>query len=136
MITKIYRRPLISLSFIICHLSFSMMLTSCVNDLDTVPIDKDDLVSSVVFGNEIGAYEESLAKIYAGLVIGGNKGGDDEQDVVGIDGGSQFRHGSLLLERPRYPRLQPYQLGSILTVGERIILSSVLSDKPMQCFLA
>ena len=65
------------------------MLTSCVNDLDTVPIDKDDLVSSVVFGNEIGAYEESLAKIYAGLVIGGNKGGDDEQDVVGIDGGSQ-----------------------------------------------
>jgi len=66
-----------------------MMLTSCVNDLDTVPIDKDDLVSSVVFGSEIGAYEESLAKIYAGLVIGGNKGGDDEQDVVGIDGGSQ-----------------------------------------------
>ena len=63
--------------------------TSCTGDLDTVPIDKDDLVSSVVFGNEIGAYEESLAKIYAGLVIGGNKGGDDEQDVVGIDGGSQ-----------------------------------------------
>ena len=63
--------------------------TSCTGDLDTVPIDKDDLVSSVVFGSEIGAYEESLAKIYAGLVIGGNKGGDDEQDVVGIDGGSQ-----------------------------------------------
>ena len=63
--------------------------TSCTGDLETVPIDKDDLVSSVVFGSEIGAYEESLAKIYAGLVIGGNKGGDDEQDVVGIDGGSQ-----------------------------------------------
>ena len=63
--------------------------TSCTGDLDTVPIDKDDLVSEVVFGSEISAYEESLAKIYAGLVIGGNKGGDDEQDVVGIDGGSQ-----------------------------------------------
>ena len=63
--------------------------TSCTGDLDTVPIDKDDLVSEVVFGSDISAYEESLAKIYAGLVIGGNKGGDDEQDVVGIDGGSQ-----------------------------------------------
>jgi len=62
---------------------------SCVNDLDTLPIDKDDLVSDVVFGSEISSYEENLAKIYAGLVIGGNKGGDDEQDVVGIDGGSQ-----------------------------------------------
>ena len=39
--------------------------TSCTGDLDTVPIDKDDLVSSVVFGSETGAYEESLAKIYA-----------------------------------------------------------------------
>ena len=28
-------------------------------------------------------------KIYAGLVIGGNAGGDSDQDVVGIDGGSQ-----------------------------------------------
>ena len=63
--------------------------TSCVDDLDTIPIDKDDLVSEKVFGADIQAYEESLAKIYAGLVIGGNQGGDAEQDVVGIDGGSQ-----------------------------------------------
>lgn len=64
-------------------------MSSCVDDLDTVPIDKDDLVSEKVFGSDIQAYEESLAKIYAGLVIGGNQGGDAEQDVVGIDGGSQ-----------------------------------------------
>lgn len=64
-------------------------MSSCVDDLDTVPIDKDDLVSEKVFGADIQAYEESLAKIYAGLVIGGNQGGDAEQDVVGIDGGSQ-----------------------------------------------
>ncbi len=83
MITKsIYKK--------ICVISIICGFTvSCTGDLDTVPIDKDDLVSSVVFGDEIDAYEESLAKIYAGLVIGGNKGGDDEQDVVGIDGGSQ-----------------------------------------------
>ena len=119
--------------------------TSCTGDLETVPIDKDDLVSEVVFGSDISAYEESLAKIYAGLVIGGNKGGDDEQDVVGIDGGSQcvveharigFRYGPLLLERPWYSRLQPYLLGCIFSLGERLLLSSVLSDKPLQCFLA
>ena len=63
--------------------------TSCVNDLDTVPLDKDELVSNVVFGKELNAYTESLAKIYAGMVIGGNEGGDNEPDVVGIDGGSQ-----------------------------------------------
>ena len=63
--------------------------TSCVNDLDTVPLDKDELVSNVVFGKELNAYTESLAKIYARMVIGGNEGGDNEPDVVGIDGGSQ-----------------------------------------------
>ncbi|MDE6096377.1 MAG: RagB/SusD family nutrient uptake outer membrane protein, partial [Muribaculaceae bacterium] len=46
------------------------VVTSCVDDLDTIPIDKDDLVSEKVFGADIQAYEESLAKIYAGLVIG------------------------------------------------------------------
>ncbi len=65
------------------------MTTSCVNDLNTIPLDSDELVSEVVFGSEIEAYEYSLAKIYAGLVIGGNAGGDSDQDVVGIDGGSQ-----------------------------------------------
>ena len=70
---------------------FSTMLgaTSCVNDLDTVPLDKDELVSEVVFGSDIDAYQRALAKIYAGLAIGGNAGGDSDQDVVGIDGGSQ-----------------------------------------------
>lgn len=63
--------------------------TSCVKDLDTLPLDKDELVSDNVFNSSIEPYEQNLAKIYAGMVIGGNKGGDDEQDVVGIDGGSQ-----------------------------------------------
>lgn len=63
--------------------------TSCVNDLDTQPLDKDELVSNVVFKADINAYTQSLAKIYAGMVIGGNKGGDADQDVKGNDGGSQ-----------------------------------------------
>ena len=68
-------------------LGMMLGVASCVNDLDTVPLDKDELVSDVVFGNEPLAYEQSLAKIYAGMAIGGNSGGDSDQDVVGIDGG-------------------------------------------------
>lgn len=66
-----------------------LIAASCVGDLDTKPLDKKELVSDVVFGNEITAYQQSLAKIYAGMAIGGNAGFDAEQDVAGIDGGSQ-----------------------------------------------
>lgn len=64
-------------------------LSSCLDDLNTIPLDKEELVSEVVFGSEIGPYQESLAKIYAGLAISGNAGGDGDPDVAGVDGGSQ-----------------------------------------------
>lgn len=64
-------------------------LSSCLDDLNTIPLDKEELVSEVVFGSEIGPYQELLAKIYAGLAISGNEGGDGDPDVAGVDGGSQ-----------------------------------------------
>ncbi|MDR2816782.1 MAG: RagB/SusD family nutrient uptake outer membrane protein [Proteiniphilum sp.] len=64
-------------------------LSSCLDDLNTIPLDKEELVSEVVFGSEIGPYQELLAKIYAGLAISGNSGGDGDPDVAGVDGGSQ-----------------------------------------------
>lgn len=69
----------------------SLMLagTSCVGDLDTVPLSPTEQTSDNVFDNTELPYIESLAKVYAGMAIGGNKGGDDDQDVAGIDGGSQ-----------------------------------------------
>lgn len=69
----------------------SLMLagTSCVGDLDTMPLSPTEQTSDNVFGSEEITYLESLAKIYAGMAIGGNKGGDADQDVAGIDGGSQ-----------------------------------------------
>ncbi|MBQ5404693.1 MAG: RagB/SusD family nutrient uptake outer membrane protein, partial [Bacteroidales bacterium] len=70
-------------------MSLALGFSSCVKDLDTVPLDEKELVADVVFGSQIDAYESNLAKIYAGLAIGGNSGGDSDQDVVGIDGGSQ-----------------------------------------------
>ncbi len=62
---------------------------SCTDDLNTIPLDEKELVSEVVFGNEIKPYQELLAKIYAGLAISGNSGGDGDPDVAGVDGGSQ-----------------------------------------------
>lgn len=60
--------------------SAALSVTSCTGDLDTVPLDKDELVSEVVFGSDIAAYQQSIAKLYAGFVIGGNSGGDSDQD--------------------------------------------------------
>ncbi len=62
---------------------------SCTDDLNTIPLDEKELVSEVVFGSEIKPYQELLAKIYAGLAISGNSGGDGDPDVAGVDGGSQ-----------------------------------------------
>jgi len=67
----------------------SISMTSCLDDLDTIPIDPNEQVGETVYGKEIGAYKSGLAKIYAGLAISGNKGGDDQSDVDGVDGGSQ-----------------------------------------------
>ena len=39
--------------------------SSCVDDLNTIPLDEEELVSEVVFGSEIKPYQELLAKIYA-----------------------------------------------------------------------
>src|SRR5690554_4179627 len=64
-------------------------LASCLDDLNTIPLDKEELVSEVVFGSELGPYTELLAKIYAGFAISGNSGGDGDPDVAGVDGGSQ-----------------------------------------------
>jgi hypothetical protein len=73
----------------------SLILNSCVKDLDTVPIDPDVLTSEIVFDNP-ESYTQFLAKCYAGLAIGGQQGGsgrvaDNMADISGIDGGfSQY----------------------------------------------
>ena len=64
-------------------------LTACLDDLNTIPLDEEELVSDVVFGSEIAPYQELLAKIYAGLAISGNSAGDGDPDVAGVDGGSE-----------------------------------------------
>ncbi|MBC8488988.1 MAG: RagB/SusD family nutrient uptake outer membrane protein [Bacteroidetes bacterium] len=68
----------------------SLVLNSCVKDLDTKPIDPDEVTSATVFDNP-ESYTQFLAKCYAGLAIGGQQGGDGMADISGIDGGfSQY----------------------------------------------
>jgi hypothetical protein len=57
-------------------------------DLDVTP--KNAAVGDVVF-TDPAAYKQSLAKVYAGLAIGGQSSGDGNSDISGIDGGfSQY----------------------------------------------
>lgn len=64
-------------------------MTSCLGDLDTIPISESDVVGETVYGKELSAYQSGLAKIYAGFAISGNQGEDNQSDVAGVDGGSQ-----------------------------------------------
>lgn len=70
-------------------LGLALANTSCVNDLNTLPLDPDEQNSESVYGKDILPYKQSLAKIYAGYAMSGNKGGDGNADISGVDGGSQ-----------------------------------------------
>lgn len=75
--------------FIALIFGATLGLSSCLGDLDRDLIDPDEEVADIVYGAELIKYKQGLAKIYSGLAITGNKGGDDKVDVVGVDGGSQ-----------------------------------------------
>ncbi len=50
-------------------------LTSCIGDLDTMPLDDNSLVSEQVYSSKEG-YMGVLAKCYASLILTGQQGGD------------------------------------------------------------
>lgn len=63
------------------------MLFSCLGDLDTQPLDKNQLVAKDVYETAAG-YKGVIAKCYASLIQTGQKGGDGgDGDVGGIDEG-------------------------------------------------
>ena len=64
----------------------SLVLNSCVKDLDTVPTDPDVLTADKVF-DDPNAYTEFLAKCYAGLSLSGQQGPAGQGDISGIDEG-------------------------------------------------
>lgn len=60
--------------------------TACFDDLNTVPLDPDTTTANVVYDNP-AAYEQVLAKLYAGLSVSGQQGPDGRPDISGIDEG-------------------------------------------------
>lgn len=64
----------------------TLFLNSCLKDLDTVPLDDNEITAADVFNNP-AAYEQVLAKIYAGLAVSGQSGPAGMGDISGIDEG-------------------------------------------------
>ena len=61
-----------------------MTLSSCTSDLDVTPKDDDEFLSETFF-QDPASYKEVLAKLYAGLYVGGNDG-DGAADIAGLGG--------------------------------------------------
>ncbi len=60
--------------------------SSCMKDLDTVPLDDTEITAAEVF-DDPAAYREILAKLYAGLAVSGQEGPAGMPDISGIDEG-------------------------------------------------
>ncbi len=61
-----------------------MTLTSCTDDLNVTPGDDDEFLSETFF-QDPASYKQVLAKLYAGLYVGGNDG-DGSADIAGLGG--------------------------------------------------
>ncbi len=61
-------------------------ISSCVQDLDTEPID-DDVITSASVYKVPENYKAVLAKLYAGLAVSGQTGPHGDNDLSGLDEG-------------------------------------------------
>lgn len=73
-------------SILIITLAGMFSLTSCLKDLDTVPLDKDVNSPDVQYSTQQG-YLQVLAKLYAGFAVTGQQGPAGDADIAGIDEG-------------------------------------------------
>ncbi|OWY19214.1 RagB/SusD family nutrient uptake outer membrane protein [Sphingobacteriales bacterium UPWRP_1] len=79
---KIFRFPLPAILLFAFLLNFS----ACLKDLDTVPLDPEEITSASVY-EDPAAYKQVLAKLYAGLALSGQEGPAGRPDISGIDEG-------------------------------------------------
>jgi hypothetical protein len=70
--------------FFLAILGISMTFTSCTDDLNVTPKDDDEFLSETFF-QDPDSYKQVLAKLYAGLYVGGNDG-DGRPDISGLGG--------------------------------------------------
>ncbi len=75
------------LKFIFLAIAGLMLVTtSCIKDLDTIPLDRDQETAATVF-DDPASYKQVLAKLYAGLAVSGQQGPAGQADISGIDEG-------------------------------------------------
>jgi hypothetical protein len=60
--------------------------TACVKDLDTLPLDKDVVISEDIYAKPEN-YKLVLAKLYGGLAVSGQQGPSGMNDLSGLDEG-------------------------------------------------
>lgn len=65
---------------------FALGISSCVNDLETTPIDPNVQLPQDVLKDE-AAFEALLAKCYQGLACSSSDGANGGPDINGVDGG-------------------------------------------------
>jgi hypothetical protein len=83
MFTNKYK--IVSVALVALFVSFAT--TSCVDDLNTSPLD-DDVVTSEAVYETPEDYRQVLAKLYAGFAATGQQGPAGNPDIQGIDEGS------------------------------------------------
>lgn len=94
-------------SISVAMVAIMVAVTSCLKDLDTVPIDPLVVTSATVY-KDTTAYRQVLAKCYAGLALSGQQGPHGNPDISGIDEGfSQY--------------LRQFWLAQELTTDEAVI---------------
>lgn len=75
-----------SILYISSLLLMVSVLSSCLKDLDTIPLDKDEVTSEGLF-DDPAAYKQFLAKVYAGLSLTGQQGPAGMADIDVADEG-------------------------------------------------
>ena len=73
-----------NISVAVAILGLSLTATSCVDDLRQEPITE---ITAANLYRDFNNYPNLLAKIYGGLAMGGQSGGDGGGDIADIDGG-------------------------------------------------
>ncbi|QOW08848.1 RagB/SusD family nutrient uptake outer membrane protein [Kaistella flava (ex Peng et al. 2021)] len=73
-----------NISIAVAIFGASLTMTSCINDLRQEPITE---VTAASLYKDFGNYKNLLAKVYGGLAVGGQTGGDGNGDIADIDGG-------------------------------------------------
>lgn len=73
-----------NISLAVALFGLTLTTNSCVDDLRQEPITE---ITSASLYKDFGNYKNLLAKLYGGLAVGGQSGGDGNGDIADIDGG-------------------------------------------------